>query len=837
LAGKLGLSLSLVADNVTLIWPPTGLALASLLLFGPRLWPGVFLGALIVNLTTSAPVATAFIIALGNAGESLAGYWLLTRIAPIDVALSRVRDALRLILLGGGAATIVSASVGVAGLVWGGVIPSSAAASTWSVWWMGDAMGAIVFGPVLLAWARVSWPAINPAWLIEALVFVVVVLVAAGVSVAGYGPFANNAPLAFLVMPILIWGAARFGQRGATFCVLAFTLAALWGVLNGHGLFKRATTAESLSLLWLYANTLSMSGLILAAYVLELSAAQSGLRLAASVFEHMPMGIVITDPHGYAISANPAYLRLMGYAQQDVVGKNMRQFADARHAPEDLENIGRTVVEQGYWSGEIWNRNASGHIFPTATTVALARDQFGRMTHFIAAVTDITERKQIEARNRELAEHDVLTGLPNRMLLTDRLQQAIHYASRQQSRVAVLFVDLDRFKVINDSLGHDLGDELLQQVATRLQDCVRDEDTVARQGGDEFVIIVNDVDQDADIALVAQKVLDTVAQPYEIRSYVLDITASVGIAVYPRDGLDAGNLLKHADLAMYHGKEGRASYHFYGEEMDRRAQARLTIEGKLRRALENGEFLLYYQPQVDAQSGAISGVEALLRWRTADGDMIAPGEFIAIAEETGLILPIGSWVLHEAAAQAKRWLAQGLAVPRVAINVSARQLWHGGLDQELQRALDHSGVDPRMLELELTESVFLRSSDDVNLTLDRLDRLGVRIAIDDFGTGYSSLGYLRRLPVDTLKLDRSFVQDLPHSKEAGAIASAVISLASGLGISVVAEGVETEAQYAYLRGQRCHQLQGYYFSKPLPADACATALRAGILRGDGASFK
>lgn len=830
-AGKLGLSLSLVAGNVALIWPPSGLALATLLLFGRQYWPGVLLGVLSLNLTTSTPGIAMLGIALGNTGEALVAYWLLTRIAPIDIKLMQMRDVIRFILLGGVVAPIISASMGVASLVLGGVIPAQAAAVTWGTWWMGDAMGVIVFGSALLAWARTPLTNVSQAWLAEALLFVVSVIAIAVLSVGGIDPIGSTRPLAFLAMPMLIWGAARFGYRGVTLAVLIFTMVAWWGILAETGLFKRAGAVESLSLLWIYATVLAVSGLMLAAYVRQLGTAQDGLRLAASVFEQIPIGIVITDTRGYAISVNSAYLKLTGYRQQDILGHDLRLSLAPQHTHAEIQNLESDAVTQGYWAGELWKRKINGDIFPTWSTVALARDTQGTITHFIVSSTDITERKQIEARNRELAEHDTLTGLPNRMLLTDRLHQAIHYASRQQKQVALLFVDLDHFKVINDSLGHDVGDELLKLLAIRLRHCVREEDTVARQGGDEFVIIASDVRHDSDVIFVAQKVLDAVAQPYQIRDYVLDITASIGVAVYPRDGQDPSTLLKHADLAMYHGKISRASYHFYDAEMDRRAQARLTIEGQLRRALEHHEFLLYYQPQVDAQSGAIKGVEALLRWRLADGSIVAPGEFISIAEETGLILPIGRWVLQESVAQILRWQAQGLKVPRIAVNVSARQLWHGGFDVEVRRVLEQSGIDASLLELELTESVFLRTNEDVVQTFTRLDQLGVRMAIDDFGTGYSSLNYLRRLPVDALKLDHSFVQDLPQSKEARAIAAAVISLARGLGITVVAEGVETASQCVYLRDQGCHQLQGYYFSYPLPADECTVALQAGSLQG------
>ena len=353
-AGKLGLSLSLVASNVTLIWPPTGLALATLLIFGRQYWPGVLLGALILNLTTPIPPIAAVGIAIGNTGEALASYWLLTRFSPMDIKFTHVRDAMRLILLGGGVAPMVSASIGVASLVLGGVIPTQAAAATWGIWWMGDAMGAIVFGSVLLAWVATPWPKVPQAWLVGALVFVVAVTVIAFLSVGGIDLFSSTRPLAFMAMPMLIWGAARYGHRGVTIAVLIFTLVALWGVLAGTGLFKRATAAESLSLLWIYATVLSMSGLMLAAYVRQLSTAQGGLRLAASVFEQMPVGIAITDPRGYAISVNPAYLQLTGFREQDIIGHDIRRSVAPQHTNAEIQHLESEAVAQGYWAGELW---------------------------------------------------------------------------------------------------------------------------------------------------------------------------------------------------------------------------------------------------------------------------------------------------------------------------------------------------------------------------------------------------------------------------------------------------------------------------------------------------
>jgi diguanylate cyclase (GGDEF)-like protein len=428
-----------------------------------------------------------------------------------------------------------------------------------------------------------------------------------------------------------------------------------------------------------------------------------------------------------------------------------------------------------------------------------------------------------------LAEHDFLTGLPNRMLLNDRIGQAIASARRHLKKIAVLFLDLDGFKHINDSLGHPIGDMLLQSIAKRLVDCIRGSDSVSRQGGDEFVILLLDLDQAEDAAISARRMLLAVAQPHCIGGHDLYVTASIGVSVYPDDGLDADALIKNADTAMYQAKEnGRRSVQFFKPGMNVRAVERQFIEEGLRRALERREFTLHYQPKVNLMTGAITGVEALLRWTHPARGSIAPAQFIPVAEDCGLILPIGAWVLREACTQARVWMDAGLPVTSMAVNVSAMEFRDKNFLQGLFTILSETGLDPRSLELELTESVLMKHAESTATILQVLRKRGITVAVDDFGTGYSSLSYLQRFPVDALKIDQSFVRQISTAGDDTTIVKAVIGMARSLKLRVVAEGVETLEEVAFLRAYRCEEAQGYYFSRPVPSQQFAMLLRDGI---------
>ena len=453
-----------------------------------------------------------------------------------------------------------------------------------------------------------------------------------------------------------------------------------------------------------------------------------------------------------------------------------------------------------------------------AEIVAFAQNVGSQLGQFIA-------RKQAESDLTFSANHDALTSLPNRFMFNERLMQALARAHRQDKMVAVLFIDLDRFKVINDTLGHDAGDRLLIQLATELRGCLRENDTIARQGGDEFVVLIEDIRDPNQVTGVAQKILETVAEPHVLGGQEFRITASIGISVYPTEGADLQTLLKNADIAMYRAKEqGKNNFQFYSAEMNQHTFERLALETSLRRAIEREEFLLHYQPKVDLRSGRVTGVEALVRWRHPELGMVSPAQFIPLAEETGLIGPIGDWVLRTACAEAQRWNTQVAPGISVAVNLSARQFAGEDLAQSITSALSESGLAPRWLEIEITESTVMHDAKRAAHVLQQLKDMGIRVAIDDFGTGYSSLGYLKRFPIDSVKIDRSFIVDLPYDNDDVAITRAVIAMAHSLRLKVIAEGVETEEQYNFLRDHDCDEMQGYVFSEPIDAAALVRLL-------------
>ncbi|HSN21153.1 MAG TPA: EAL domain-containing protein, partial [Usitatibacter sp.] len=443
---------------------------------------------------------------------------------------------------------------------------------------------------------------------------------------------------------------------------------------------------------------------------------------------------------------------------------------------------------------------------------------------------DVTDRKVIQQRIQHLAFHDNLTSLPNRSLLQDRLAHSIARAERSHRKVAVLFIDLDNFKNINDTLGHDVGDELLRQVARRLAACVRFEDTIARQGGDEFIVLLDSIDDSRGASIVAQKILVALRQPFNLGGTEQHVSGSVGIAVFPEDGRDAQTLMKNADTAMFHGKGiGKNTYQYFTAQMNIAVKRRMTLESALRRAVLQKDFVLHYQPQVNLETGEIMAVEALVRWKTEDSGTVMPGDFIPLAEETGLINEIGEWVLREGCRQAKEWQEQGLPARRMAINLSARQFADRGFFDMVTRVLADTRLDPSCLELEITESQVMRQTEGVMTLLNRLSKMGVHLAIDDFGTGYSSLSYLKRLPIQKLKIDQSFIRDITVDPNDTAIVVAIINMARSLDLETIAEGVETAGQLALLRSKGCRIGQGFYFSAPVRAEALYPLLRTNNL--------
>jgi diguanylate cyclase (GGDEF)-like protein/PAS domain S-box-containing protein len=549
------------------------------------------------------------------------------------------------------------------------------------------------------------------------------------------------------------------------------------------------------------------------------------LMLWAKVYENSGEAVMITDSGNRILSANRAFAAITGYSVEEVVGKNPRLLASGRHDDVFYRDMWNKLLRDGYWRGEIWNRRKNGEVFPEWLTITLLRDDGGRITHHIANFSDATIFKENEARIRHMAHHDHLTGLPNQVLLRDRLKLAMAHARRRGDRVALLFIDLDRFKLINDTLGHQMGDKLLQHVAERLLGAVRGDDTVSRQGGDEFAIVLQEIGEIADVAHLAAKFLDILSDDYDIDGEHLSITPSIGISVYPDDGSNIEDLLKHADTAMYSAKEkGRANYQFFTQQLNAALAERMEMEKELRNAIAQGAFQPYFQPQIRLADRRMVGAELLLRWIHPQKGFIPPDRFIPVAEESHLIEEIGLWVLEEAIKQLAEWSGQGLHELQIAVNVSPRQLENPSLAEHVRVLLERYRVTPARLTLEVTESALMKDVEKSGLHLRTLKALGVRIAVDDFGTGYSSLNYLKRFPIDELKIDRSFIMDIPHDSHDVGISLAVISLAHALNLEVVAEGTEIIEQVDFLADAGCEFAQGFYFAKPMPARELADYL-------------
>ncbi len=554
---------------------------------------------------------------------------------------------------------------------------------------------------------------------------------------------------------------------------------------------------------------------------------ESILRQSATVFESASEGVVITDVDANIIAVNKAFTDITGFAEKEVLGKNASFLKSGRHDLEFYKAMWSSLLQQGEWKGEISGRRKNGEIFPKWQTINAVRDDEGSLTHYVSIFLDISQMKESEEKLQYLAHHDALTGLPNRLLLNARLEHSLQQASRKSTNVAVLFLDLDHFKKVNDSLGHAVGDHLLQLVAKRLLSSIREEDTIARLGGDELAIVLGSLDDVRYAATAAQKILDELAKPFEIDGRELFVSASIGISTYPENGRDTITLLKNADAAMYMAKsDGRNGYHFYSNDHSARVCESFSLETNLYRALEREELFLHFQPQVSLQSGKIVGVEALVRWQHPEIGLVSPARFIPLAEENGLIGAIGKWVLHTACAQAKAWQDDGLTPVRISVNLSGRQLEQDNIVQEVHAVLDDTGLDPSYLELELTESSVMKRAERAVKILDAFRELGITIAIDDFGTGYSSLSYLKRFPVDRLKIDRSFVRDIPQDANDVALARAIVALGHSLNLSVVAEGVETVAQRELLTSMGCDEMQGFLYSKPGTASELASLLSA-----------
>jgi diguanylate cyclase (GGDEF)-like protein/PAS domain S-box-containing protein len=867
-AAKLSLLLAIPPGYATAVWPPSGIALAAALALGNRVWPGIWIGAALVNLTVESSWLASVLMGTGNTLEALAGATLIRRFIGVPYRFERGEDVVKFIALSALSAS-VAATVGTMPLVFGHTLSSPQILANWWTWWQGDVSGIVVVAPLILSWSARGAEASPPSGRLEAACFALLLL-AVMYAVFGYeSQTAVPHQWPFLILGFIIWAAFRFNQRGVTTTIAAVCAIVVAFTVKRRGPFALTSLDESLLLMLGFFSVVVTTGLVLSAVLrergraadelrrkrdelesrvrertLELERAnralqediaerkraegrlqESEMRFRLVIDSVIDYAIFMLDPKGHIASWNAGAERIKGYRADEIIGQHFSRFYPAEDLARGKPQHGLEIASaEGRFEDEGWRLRKDGSRFWANVVITALRDHSGTLHGFGKVTRDLTERKRSEERLAYLAQTDALTRLPNRHMLHDRLVQTLAQAPRTGRSIGCMYIDLDRFKYVNDTFGHGAGDQLLRQAGERLQRCLRSTDIVGRLGGDEFAIILAGIAKSEDAGLVAQKVNVAFSAPFDLDGRETYVSASIGIAIYPRDGGDADLLLKNADTAMYRAKEqGRNNHQFYLPEMDKPSQ-RLQLDARLRGALERGEFLLHYQPKADLATGSISGFEALLRWQDPQQGLVSPGEFIPILEDTGLIIPVGEWVLQTVCEQIKAWQRKGIKPRPVSVNVSARQFQQKDLDAVISRIIQGAGIDPALIELELTESLLMKDAEETVRVLTSLKVSGVTLSVDDFGTGYSSLAYLKRFPLDELKIDGSFVRDATSESEDAEIIVAIINLAHNLKLRVVAEGVETEAQLRFLRSHGCDEMQGYYFARPQNLEDCTRLL-------------
>jgi diguanylate cyclase (GGDEF)-like protein/PAS domain S-box-containing protein len=829
-AARLSLHLSLVGRQVTPIWPPTGIAVVALLRLGRRVWPAVAIAAFLVN----APISSSLLVAAGIAtGNTLAPLLAVTLLRRVEFRsdLDRLRDALAIVFLAALVSMTVSATVGTIAVFSATRTSPVGFWATWSVWWTGDAMGVLVVAPFLLILTSVRRP-LRPDWRqwLEASMLVAVT------GLVAFEVFHHaGLRLEYLVFPLLGYAAWRFGQRGAAPAALLTSTIAVWAAIEGTGPFANTDLAQKMVTLQVFNASSAFASFVFAALVAERRQAQEELRQGeermSGLLASAPDAIIVVGQDGCIRLANARAETMFGYPHQELMGLPVEALvpegvrgAHARHRATYLKDPAARPMGLGL---DLAARRKDGTEFPVEIGLSSHRSPDGRMITCI--VSDITERKRLEEEMAFLAYHDKLTGLANKAKFDDHLELALARARRTRSAVAILCMDIDGLKLVNDGLGHAAGDELIAETASRLRSVARETDVVARQGGDEFLVLLTDLPRDAadsfrgavrSVEEVAKRIRNQFEAPFHIADTELEVTVSLGISICPLDASDARTLLRNADIAMYRSKEtGTGEFVLYTED-GLGPHAGFSLGPSMRRASREKPWVLHYQPIVELASGSIVGAEALLRWPQPDGSLMPPGKFVPLAEELGLIQQIGAWVMHEACQQARTWQQEGLQLT-VSFNLSPRQLWNPGLADEIITCLRQEDVDPRRIVVEITESAAMADAVRTQAVLGALSDEGLTVAIDDFGTGHSSLSRLKLLPVDLLKIDLSFLRDIPENKNATQMMVAIVQLARTLGLTPVAEGVESEDQRQFLLNEGCTLAQGYHLGPPMAASNVA----------------
>jgi len=810
------------------LWPAAGFALAGVILHGHSVLLGVLFGVLLAFLANGLPPIHSGVLAVGALLAAFLAGEIVRRQGPAHQLLHGTGQITKFLLTAIFIAPFCAVLASLMLPYLDGSVQDGLLGTAGNIW-LAHALGVVLITPLVLAWRTRSVAEDGLHRLLALLLALVTVMISILLHGQLTAPISYGYALAYLPFPLIAWAFLAFRSRATTLVLLSLATATVWGSYSGTGLFNGGNPHPDNLPMQIYLLVLALTALIGNAQVSGRQQRLQRMALASKVITHSPEGIIVTDPGGVILSANPAFFGFTGFQPADIAGQSIRKLTSVHHNSEFFTNIWRQLQLNGQWEGEIWNRNKEGEIHPQWLSLTAITDKDQRPTHYLGIYSDVSHHKQVQERLRRLAYHDVLTGLPNRQLFHDRLNQVLKYADRRNSRVALFFVDLDRFKNINDTLGHSVGDKVLQHTAERLNKCLRQTDTLSRFGGDEFTIIIQDVHENYDTVLIAEKVIKAFQTPLLVDDHELFLTPSIGIAMFPNDAISSEELIKFADTAMYRAKDlGGNGFQFFASDMSDPVRWNLTIENALRRAIENRNITLEYQPQFDLRTGNIIGLEALARWQHHGLEETPPDIFISVAEETGLIHRMGDQIIEMACGQAARWIQEGFDNLKVSINISQMQLKQSDFSDRLQQLVRESGVRPEQIELEITESTLMENAGYMESLINMLSVQGFRIAIDDFGTGYSSLSYLKRLAIDCIKIDSSFVKDLPGSANDAAICSTIISMAHNLNLNVIAEGVETDEQMEYLRKIHCDEIQGYIFSQPVGPQQISEMIHQGF---------
>jgi len=810
---------------ITTFYLPSGLALAALLIGGKRYLCGIFFGVFWGGLLSGFTLLMSAVMAVGSTLGVYCGFWLVTHQGRFNISLSSISDYLRLIILGAFVPVIVSATIGVTTLLIAGVVTVETYVTSLLRWWMGDTLGIILLTPLILTWWTARKAQFDTKWLTEALLILGLVILAGQVIFLGW--FHESLSLVahgYWMFLFSVWVATRLGTKGTT---LLLVIVAAQGLLSAHGrigYFAHDLDNGEAEIFWSFMLVYALVSTSLATYLAERK--QEVLKAAALIHRNQVMmdnaleGIHVLDDRGNLIEANRSFYRLLGYSKEEAQHFNVVDW-DTKMTPDGINAAIKQLLD-GRAVFETLHRHKDGSVIDVEVSVVGVELDGQRC--FYCSSRNVSESKAAADKIIHLAFYDPLTDLPNRLLLRDRLTPALASSHRNARHGALLFIDLDNFKTLNDTLGHDMGDLLLQQVAGRLLACVREEDTVARFGGDEFVVMLEDLNEFINEALmqvevIGNKILAVFSQSYQLVAHNYYCTPSIGVTLFKGQKQSIDELLKQADIAMYQAKaSGRNGLCFFDPQMQANIVARAAMEESLRHALKEGEFRLYYQLQ-STHSGEVVGAEVLIRWQHPENGLVSPIVFIPLAEEIGMILPIGLWVLETACAQIKKWEDSAHTQHlQLAVNISARQFYQTDFVAQVCQVLKSTAIKPERLKLELTESVVLDDINDTIVKMHELKEIGVHFSMDDFGTGYSSLSYLTQLPLDQIKIDQSFVRNIGVKPNDATIVQTIIGMAVNLGLDVIAEGVETEAQRAFLELHGCPLCQGYLFGKPVPLE-------------------